>query len=219
MVVENLIDASLFPLKSSDTVDFAMESLLSMQVSALPVVDSGMIKGFIESTALEEANPELTIKEFIKKNSGWIVNENHHYYEAIKRFAEFEAGCLAVVDNENMFKGIVSKDTVLKFLAGSYTLSAQGSVICLEMVARNYSLNELNRIIENEDAKILGVSIFNIPETSRIQVNLKLNTIYTDRIILSLQRFGYEITTTFYNNHDISDFENRYQSLLKYLEF
>lgn len=219
MVVENLIDSSLFPLKSSDTVDFAMESLLSMQISALPVVDGGMIKGFVTSIALEDADPELSIKAFIKKNSGWIVNENQHYYEAIKRIAEFEAGCLAVVDNENVFKGIVSKDAVLKFLAGSYTLSAQGSVICLEMVARNYSLNELNRIIENEDSKILGVNIFNIPESSRIQVNLKLNTIYTDRIILSLQRFGYDVSATFYNNHDISDFESRYQSLLKYLEF
>ena len=87
------------------------------------------------------------------------------------------------------------------------------------MIARNYSLNELNRIIENEDAKILGVSIFNIPESSHIKVNLKLNTTFTDRIILSLQRFGYEITNTFYNQHDVSDYEERYQSLLKYLEF
>ena len=87
------------------------------------------------------------------------------------------------------------------------------------MIARNYSLNELNRIIENEDAKILGVNIFNIPDSSRIMINIKLNTVFTDRIILSLQRFGYEITATFYNNHDISDSDNRYKSLLKYLEF
>ena len=148
-----------------------------------------------------------------------MVNGQYHYDEAIKRFSEFNAGCLAVIDSENAFKGIVSQKSVINYLAQSYTLNADGSVICIEMIARNYSLNELNRIIENEDAKILGVSIFNIPESSHIKVNLKLNTTFTDRIILSLQRFGYEITNTFYNQHDVSDYEERYQSLLKYLEF
>jgi len=219
LIVENIIESSLFPLKSSDSVDFALETMLSLQISALPVVDNEQIIGFIESSSLIGLNPKTKIKGILKNNLGWIINEQHHYSEALKQFSEFKADCLAVVDAENKFKGIVSKSSLINFIAQSYTLSAEGSVICLEMVARNYSLNELNRIIENEDAKILGVNIFNIPDSSRIMINIKLNTVFTDRIILSLQRFGYEITATFYNNHDISDSDNRYKSLLKYLEF
>ncbi len=219
MIVENCIDSSLFPLKSSDKVDFAIETLLVMGVSALPVVDDEQILGFVDSSSLENATTKGNIKNLIKLNIGWMVNGQYHYDEAIKRFSEFNAGCLAVIDSENAYKGIVSQKSVINYLAQSYTLNADGSVICIEMIARNYSLNELNRIIENEDAKILGVSIFNIPESSHIKVNLKLNTTFTDRIILSLQRFGYEITNTFYTKHDVSDYEERYQSLLKYLEF
>lgn len=219
MIVENCIDSSLFPLKSSDKVDFALETFLVLGVSALPVVDDGKILGFVDSSSLEKATTKGSIKSFIKLNIGWIVNGQYPYDEALKRFSEFNAGCLAIIDSDNVFKGIVSQKSVINFLAQSYTLNAEGSVISIEMIARNYSLNELNRIIENEDAKILGVSIFNIPDSSRIQVNIKLNTTFTDRIILSLQRFGYEITNTFYNNHDVSDYEERYQSLLKYLEF
>ncbi len=219
MIVENCIDSSLFPLKSSDKVDFAIETLLVLGVSALPVVDDGRILGFVDSSSLEKATTKGGIKSFIKLNIGWIVNGQYPYDEALKRFSEFNAGCLAIIDSDNVFKGIVSQKSVINYLAQSYTLNAEGSVICIEMIARNYSLNELNRIIENEDAKILGITIFNIPDSSHIQVNIKLNTTFTDRIILSLQRFGYEITNTFYNNHDVSDYEERYQSLLKYLEF
>ena len=219
MFTENLIDHSLFPFKSSDTVDFAMETLLSLQVSALPVVDNGEIKGFVESTALEDANPDLPISEIIKPHPAWVINENSHFFESIKRLGVYKAGCLAITDSEDNFKGIVSKSSVINYLSDSYTLKAEGSVICIEMVARNYSLNELNRIIENDDAKILGVTLFNIPDSSRIMVTIKLNTVYTDRLIASLQRFGFEVTASFYNNHDGADFENRYQSLLKYLEF
>ncbi len=219
MIVENCIDSSLFPLKSSDKVDFAIETLLVLGVSALPVVDDGRILGFVDSSSLEKATTKGGIKSFIKLNIGWIVNGQYPYDEALKRFSEFNAGCLAIIDSDNVFKGIVSQKSVINYLAQSYTLNAEGSVICIEMIARNYSLNELNRIIENEDAKILGITIFNIPDSSHIQVNIKLNTTFTDRIILSLQRFGYEITNTFYTKHDVSDYEERYQSLLKYLEF
>ena len=219
MIVENIIENSLFPLKSSDSVDFAMETMLSSQISTLPVIENEEIIGFIESSSLIELKPKTKIKGLLKNNPGWIINEQHYYSEALKRFSEFKADCLAVVDTENKFKGIVSKTSLLNFIARSYTLTAEGSVICIEMIARNYSLNELNRIIENEDAKILGVSIFNIPDSSRIMINIKLNTVFTDRIILALQRFGYEITDSFYNNHDVSDSESRYKSLLKYLEF
>lgn len=219
MIVENCIDSSLFPLKSSDKVDFALETFLVMGVSALPVVDDGKILGFVDSSSVEKATTKGSIKNLIKLNIGWMVHGQYPYQEALKRFSEFNAGCLAVMDSENGYRGIISKRSVINFLAQSYTLNAEGSVICLEMIARNYSLNELNRLIENEDAKILGVTIFTIPDSSRIQVSIKLNTTFTDRIILSLQRFGYEITNTFYNKHDVSDYEERYQSLLKYLEF
>ena len=106
MIVENCIDSSLFPLKSSDKVDFAIETLLVMGVSALPVVDDEQILGFVDSSSLENATTKGNIKNLIKLNIGWMVNGQYHYDEAIKRFSEFNAGCLAVIDSENAFKGI-----------------------------------------------------------------------------------------------------------------
>jgi len=219
VLIENLIDHSLFPLKSSDSAEFVMETFLSMNLEALPVVDDNEIKGFIESSYLLDKPSDTLVLELVQSHPSWVINEKQYYFEAYRSFMEFKAGCMGVVDDQNIFKGVISKSSAINYLASANTQKAEGGVICINMLARSYSLNELTRIIENDDAKILGLSIFNIPDSSRIMIHLKLNTIFTDRIISALQRFEFEVVASFYHNNHGSDFENRYNSLLKYLEF
>ena len=218
MTAEQIIDSNLFPLKPSDTVAFARETLILMQISALPVVENDMVIGFIESASLINPSPKKNIKAFIKVESTWLLNEKQHHYEAIRLFAQDHAPCLAITSEDTHYRGIISKRMLLKFLNQSYTMLAEGSIIEIEMVARNYSLSELNSILESENSKILGLTIYSIPKSSRILISIKTNSIFTDRIVLSLKRFGYDVTNTFFNTHDIFDSESRYESFIKYLE-
>lgn len=219
MLVKDFIDPSLFPLKSNDTVDFATETFLSLGVSALPVVNNLQTIGFVNAKDLIDQKPGKSIQSFIKPYPLWEISENHHYYDAIKGFGEFEVPCLSVFNHDNHYIGIVSSKSLFKFLSFTYTQQAEGSVLCLEMPARDYSLNELSRIIENNDAKILGVTLFSIPDSTKILVNIKINTAYIERVISTLQRFGFDVKASFFNRPSESDFENRYHSLIKYLEF
>jgi acetoin utilization protein AcuB len=187
-------------------------------VDALPVILKDEFKGFVDLESLQKAKPNLSIEPFIKPNSGWVLTENFPYMEAIHRLADFEAKCLAIVNDQGHLMGTITKTSIINYLSQSYTLHAEGSVITIEMIARNYSLNELTRIIENEGTKILGVQLFSIPESSRIEVNIKLNTGFIERVTLSLQRFGFEVTNSYYTNQDDSDLELRYNTLIKYLE-
>lgn len=217
--IKNLIEPSLFPLKSTDTIEFALETLVAYKIAALPVVDEDKIVGFIEAHTIADEFDELPITDFIVQQPAWIVNENYYFEEAINRFGEFGASSLAIVDNDQHFTGIITPYRVLNFLSSSYSGKAEGCIICLEMASKNYSLHEISRIIESNDAKILGVSIFSLPDNQNIRVNIKLNTAYSERIVATLQRFGYDIIASFYNKQNELDFENRYQSLLKYMEF
>ena len=216
--IEKIIDHRLFALKLTDKVDFAIESFEDLSVLALPVVQNDILKGFVDKESFKNVSSKKTIESFVKPNLGWVLTENFPYMEAIKRFAEYEAECLAIINKSDEFLGIISKTSILIFLSKSYSIQAEGSVITIEMLARNYSLNELTRIIENEGTKILGVKLFSLQDTARIQVSIKLNTGYNERVIQSLQRFGFDVTNSYYTNHDESDVELRYNSLLKYLE-
>jgi acetoin utilization protein AcuB len=217
--IKDIIDTSLFPLKSNDTVDFAMETFISSGILGLPVVSNLQTIGFVDAKSLLDQKPSKTIVSFIQQHPLWEINESHHYYEAIRGFGEFEVPCLAVFNNDNHYTGIVSGKSLCNYLTTSYTQKAEGSVLCVEMSSRDYSLTELSRIIENNDAKILGVTLFSIPESARVLVNIKINTSYIERIVATLQRFGYEVKASFFNKSSESDFENRYHSLIKYLEF
>jgi len=217
--LENIIDNALFPLKSTDSVEFAIETMLLNQISALPVILKDEMLGFVESKNLLDVSSKQSIKKLATLQANWVLGANNHYSETIKLIGDLNAGCLVILDENKTIKGIISPRSVMKFLSESYSQSAEGSVICLEMIARNYSLNEITRIVENNDAKIIGLSIFNIPDSSRISIHIKLNTVYIEKVVSTFQRFGYEINMTFNSNQDESNLENRYQSLLKYLEF
>lgn len=219
MFLENIIDNALFPLKSTDSVEFAIETMLLNQISALPVILKDEMLGFVESKNLLDVSSKQSIKKLATLQANWVLGANNHYSETIKLIGDLNAGCLVILDENKTIKGIISPRSVMKFLSESYSQSAEGSVICLEMIARNYSLNEITRIVENNDAKIIGLSIFNIPDSSRISIHIKLNTVYIEKVVSTFQRFGYEINMTFNSNQDESNLENRYQSLLKYLEF
>lgn len=218
MTIVQIIDPSLFALKPTDTIEFARETLLLMQISTLPVVENHKVIGFIESSSLIANGSKTSIKSLIKIEPTWILNLQLHHHEAIRLLAAGRAQCLAAVDEMEQFKGIVSRRMLLNFINDSYTMTAEGSIIEIEMVARNYSLNELNSIIESENSKILGLTIYSLPESSKILISLKTNSIFTDRLVLSLQRFGYDVTNTFFNTHDIFDSDSRYKSFIKYLE-
>ena len=218
MIIKTIVDNTIFPLKPSDTAGFAIESFIILKQDILPVVQNNLVLGYVTKGDVLKLKKNNSVNNIISKNYSYEVNENQHFFEALALFSKLNAPFLVSVDNENNYTGIISQLSLINYLAGSYTLQAEGSVINLKLQAYNYSLNEINRIIESEDAKILGLNIYKVQETNLIILSIKLNTLYIDRVIFSLQRFGYEITDTFFNRSIANDVEDRYQSLVKYLE-
>lgn len=219
MILKDLADPALYPLKTTDTVEFATETLQHSGVAGLPVVREGTIEGFVALHQLMDLPPDHSILEAITSIPLCIRPQNQHYADAIRIFGLTGNACIALIDESEHFSGIVTPPGVLKFLSSLYSVQAEGSILCMEMFSRDYSLNELTRIIESNQAKIIGLTLETIPESTRVLVHLKLNTADTERVVSALQRFGYDITAQFFSNRSASDFENRYHSLLKYLEF
>lgn len=105
------------------------------------------------------------------------------------------------------------KDLMLKQLE-----SQEACLIQLEMGAYDYSLSEIARIVEEEDAKILGLTIETIPEDpGRIVVDILVNKAECSGIIQSFYRYNYNILNTFSSPEENSDLMDRYSLLMRYL--
>lgn len=92
------------------------------------------------------------------------------------------------------------------------------SVIQLEMGAYDYSLSEIARIVEEEDAKIMGLTVEPNPEDpGRIVVSLLVNKSDCGGILQSFYRYNYNVVNTFSSPDENRDLRERYALLMRYM--
>ena len=87
------------------------------------------------------------------------------------------------------------------------------------MDERDYSLTQISRYVEENNAKIISAHVAQDEiDPYRIRLTLKLNTDNLVRITATLERFGYVVTAQFSGTAVPNDDEQeRYDSLLRYL--
>lgn len=97
-------------------------------------------------------------------------------------------------------------------------LSPLNSIIQLEMGNYDYSLSEIARIVEENDAKIIGLTLDNSPEDpGKIVVTLLVNQSECGAIVKSFYRYNYTIFNTFSSPEENADMMDRYSLLMRYL--
>jgi hypothetical protein len=103
--------------------------------------------------------------------------------------------------------------------AGSLSIQSQGAVLILSMFMTDYSLFEISRIVESENAKILSSFISNDPlDESKIKVTLKLDKSEVRHIKATLERFGYRIIDHYQEEESGNGEQERIDNLLRFLQ-
>lgn len=91
-------------------------------------------------------------------------------------------------------------------------------IIQLEMGAYDYSLSEIARIVEENDAKILGLTVDDSPEDpGRLMVTLLVNQAESSAIVKSFYRYNYNIVNVMCSPDGDNDLRDRYALLMRYM--
>jgi len=93
-----------------------------------------------------------------------------------------------------------------------------GGIVVLEMNGYDYSLAQIARIVEDNDAKILSSHLKSIAHSVNVEVILKINRVDLTSIMQSFQRYGYTIKASFHSydrNEDV--LRNNYDQFMMYL--
>lgn len=197
---------------TAECIDLMMDNLCYQ----LPVLKNEMLYGTID---LDECihTEESTIEHLV--DSGYAsVHFSTHLFDTLRVFNESKANIVCVLGQDNEWVGMLTKTNVIEAIAHSLTIDQTGAIIVIEMASHQYSSSEVCRIIESEGAQLLGLWITNVADSGRIRASLKLNIQHTERVILSLQRFNYEVIAAFGDDDYKENVEKRFQSLLKYLD-
>jgi CBS domain-containing protein len=148
-----------------------------------------------------------------------FVNENQHFYDVVKLASDFEVQVVAVLDDEKKFLGVITVEDTLAAFAQTLGVQNPGGIIIISLRQIDYSLAEISRLIESDNAKILSSCINNdLLDPDKIKLTLKINRTDLSRIVATLDRFGYKIIGKFQQIEAISNERERLDILMRYLD-
>tara|TARA_R110000868_G_scaffold294140_1_gene554722 strand:+ start:86390 stop:87052 length:663 start_codon:yes stop_codon:yes gene_type:complete len=219
MLVQEILNIDIAPLKTTDSVAFALTKLDLFHATKFPVVDNGKLLGMISlETLIEVRNDQVLIQEVPLDESIFLPNDQH-LFEATRKMLSHELFILPVVDSEKNFLGVIKKRDVLEALSDLFNLESFGSVLIVEMTPYDFTLSELIRIIETEDAKILGVAVQKPNEHNDFyRISVKLNIEDSSNVSSALNRYGYVVTSQVSSATMEKDFSDRADELIRYLD-
>lgn len=217
MLSQKLIATDITPALPSDSGMNAMSLMDEFKVSHLPVVEDGELLGLIsEDDIWNMHNQEKSINSILVKLKKVFVTSEHDVFEIVKMINENDLTLIPVVE-KNRYLGAISIRSILKALASIVAMQSEGAVIILEMNKNDYSMSEIAQIVEGNNAKILSSYISNHKDSNKIKVTLKLNISELSPIIQTFRRYDYTITAHYDQSQSTDGLQDRYDSLMRYL--
>ncbi|MEE9439595.1 MAG: CBS domain-containing protein [Saprospiraceae bacterium] len=217
MIAKEIISYELAPLHTTDTGEAALTMMNIYHVKHLPIVDEDQFLGLMSEEIILNNDLDKPIGSYSLGIARPFVNETEHIFEVMSKMAESNLTVVPVVDHNDDYLGLITQDDLIQYYAQSFSFSEPGSILVISTSKPNYSLAEISRIIESENAAILSTFLTTSNDTSEVQVTLKINRQDINDIIAAFQRFDYQITASFSEFAYIDDLKERYDSLMSYL--
>jgi acetoin utilization protein AcuB len=219
MVAKDLISEVIPSLKTSDLGQTALNWMEIFRVSHLPIVNNQDFLGLISDSDIYDMNqPEEPIGNHTLTLLKPYVDGEQHIFEVIGLASRLKLSVVPVLDSNNHYKGVITTSDLIRHLAGISSMDQPGAIIVLELIERDYSLSQIAQIVESNNVKVLSMYITSPPESTKLEVTLKVNTSELISVIRTFERYNYEVKTWVSNNDSMDRFySERFDLLMKYL--
>jgi signal-transduction protein with cAMP-binding, CBS, and nucleotidyltransferase domain len=218
MKASEIISEVIPPLVHTDSGEKALLWMDEFQVNHLPVLKNGNFVGVLsESELLDQADLEPTLDALFQHLPRPFVFADAHLFDILKHFSLFKLTALPVLDRQEQYLGVISSQDLLQLLAQSTGVKEIGSVLVLEMDANNYALSQIAQIVESNQAKILNLFVNSEPDSTKIQVSLKINQQNLSSIIRTFERYDYNVLASYQAEDQHNELQERYDELMLYL--
>ncbi len=218
MRAEELISEIIPPLKYSETGEKALNWMNEFRVSHLPVVKGNQLIGLLaENDVYDMPDPTLRLDECFLSLPKTFIYSNRHAYEVMKLIADSKITVVPILDENNEYIGCTDLLFLMSQITAVVSIKEPGGILVLMMNKHDYSLTEIARIVEENNAKILSSYITSAIDSTEIEVTIKINTTDLDRIIHTFNRYDYIIKASFAKGNFQDDLKRRYGELMNYL--
>jgi acetoin utilization protein AcuB len=218
MLAVELIADVIPPVHTSDSIQKVIDRMIEFRIRHLPIVNEEQFLGLVaEDDLVEESNYETQIGALGLSLVNPFVLEDQHIYDVIRMFHERQLTVIPVLDNKKNYLGLISVNSLTEYFAGITAVAQPGGIIVLEINNKNNSLAHMSQIVESDNAQILSSYVRTYPDSTRMEVTLKVNKQDISNIIATFLRYEYDIKATFNHSGDNDNSKDRYDSLMNYL--
>jgi len=219
MVAKDLISDVVPSLKTSDTGQTALNWMEIFRISHLPIVNNLDFLGLISDTDIYDMNqPEEPIGNHALTLFKPYVTSEQHLFEVIGLASRLKLTVVPVLDDKSHFKGVITTTDLVRYLAGISSMDQQGGIIVLELIERDYSLSQIAQIVESNNVKVLSMYVTSPPDSTRLEVTIKVNTNDLVSVIRTFERYNYDVKTWVTSDDSMDRFySERFDILMKYM--
>lgn len=218
MKAVKLISSSIISLLPDDDGNRALELMNLYRVNHLAVVKNDFYLGVVSDKEINNWNSsDEYIEEHLPNLASPHVIYNQHLFDIIEVLEKNNLSVVPVLDENKQYKGVITNRKLLYTIANSAAIQSVGGVIVLQMNHNDYSLTEISNIIENNDAKILSTYVTSTPESTKMELTIKINKTEINPIIKDLERYEYSIVASYKEDDEDVDFLERYEQLMRFL--
>lgn len=206
-------------LNATESLLRALQIMEEFRVIHIPVVRNGKFLGLItEDDALSVEDLEERIDLHLSELLKVFVLQDQHVFDIIKLMSEYKLTNVAVTDNNHNYLGCIAAERLIDVVAEFSSVRDPGSIIVLNLNINDYSMSEIARIVESNDAKILSSFVTSHPDSVQMEVTLKINISDLSGIIQAFNRYNYTVSASFHESKLDELMNDRYEELMKYLD-
>lgn len=217
MVAENLLSDMIVPLRTSDTGEEALGIMSEFYIRHLPIVNNTQLLGLISEDDILDMDVEEAVGSYPLSLHHPYVHARDHVYDLMRLMVENQLTVIPVVADDDRYLGLVTQETLLRYFAENSSFADVGGIIVLEMARQDYSLSEIARIVESENASILSTFLQSYPDSARIDVTIKVNRQNVSGLLATFERFRYTVKASFNELQYQDTLRERYDALMSYL--
>lgn len=206
-------------LRLEDTVGKALQLINDFKVSHLPVVSEEKYLGLIsEDDLLDADNKKMLIQLLHDEFIDISIKENEHFLQAVNISNEYQTSVVPVVNEENEFLGSISGQNLLRILGNFSGAQEIGGIIVLEMERSQFTISEISRIVESNEATILHLNTTIQSETGLLTVTLHINKKELSMVVAAFERYEYDVIYYFGEEKFENEIHTNYRHLMNYLD-
>jgi acetoin utilization protein AcuB len=219
MLAKDLISEIIPSLKTSDTGQTALNWMEIFRISHLPIVNNQDFLGLISDADIYDMNqPDEPIGNHNLTLLKPFIRSDQHLFEVIGLASRLKLSVVPVLDENNHYKGVITTNDLIRFMAGVSSMDQPGGIIVLELLERDYSLTQIAQIVESNNIRVLSMYITSPPETTRLEVTLKVNSEDLSSVIRTFERYNYNVRSWVSTDDSLDKFyTERLDMLIKYL--